>query len=143
MQANSSKGGLSWSKRPTPSSECPTDWSLTMASWTFPRHALPTMYSEQIKQLLAQHARLLVDANQLEDDSDLYQAGLTSLSTVNLMLALEEHFDVEFLDRMLGRKTFGSIRALNDAICELKGDVAPQGDVIAAQAATQSAGAQA
>jgi len=101
------------------------------------------MYSEQIKQLLAQHARLLVDANQLEDDSDLYQAGLTSLSTVNLMLALEEHFDVEFLDRMLGRKTFGSIRALNDAICELKGDVAPQGDVIAAQAATQSAGAQA
>ena len=27
------------------------------------------------------------------------------------MLALEEHFDVEFLDHMLGRKTFGSIRA--------------------------------
>jgi acyl carrier protein len=83
----------------------------------------PTMYSEQIKELLAQHARLLVDANQLDDDSDLYQAGLTSLSTVNLMLALEEHFDVEFLDRMLGRKTFGSIRALNNAICELRGDV--------------------
>jgi acyl carrier protein len=80
------------------------------------------MYSEQIKELLAQHARLLVDPKQLDDDSDLYQAGLTSLSTVNLMLALEEHFDVEFLDRMLGRKTFGSIRALNDAIAELKGD---------------------
>jgi hypothetical protein len=38
---------------------------------------------------------------------------------VNLMLALEEHFDVEFPDRMLGRRTFGSIRALGDAIAEL------------------------
>ena len=79
------------------------------------------MYNDEIKKLLAEHARLLVDVSQLDEDSDLYQAGLTSLSTVNLMLALEEHFDVEFLDRMLGRKTFGSIRALNEAIAELKG----------------------
>jgi acyl carrier protein len=64
---------------------------------------------------------LRVDANKLSDDADLYEAGLTSLSTVNLMLALEEHFDVEFSDRMLGRKTFASIRSLADAITELKG----------------------
>ena len=79
------------------------------------------MYSEQIRSILAEHARLPVSVDELTDESDLYQAGLTSLSTVNLMLALEEHFDVEFLDRMLGRKTFGSIRALNDAIAELRG----------------------
>jgi acyl carrier protein len=97
------------------------------------------MYTEQIRSLLAQHARLLVDANTLGEDSDLYQAGLTSLSTVNLMLALEEHFDVEFLDRMLGRKTFGSMRALNDAIAELKGDaVTPAHGVTPAQAGAQS-----
>ena len=98
------------------------------------------MYTEQIKELLAQHARLLVDVNQLDEDSDLYQAGLTSLSTVNLMLALEEHFDVEFLDRMLGRKTFGSIRALNEAIAELKGAeaVIPAPAVTPAQAGAQS-----
>jgi len=96
------------------------------------------MYTEQIRSLVAQHARLLVDANTLEEDSDLYQAGLTSLSTVNLMLALEEHFDVEFLDRMLGRKTFGSMRALNEAIAELKGDaVAPAHAVTPAQAGAQ------
>src|SRR5437868_15534461 len=79
------------------------------------------MYSEQIRALLAEHARLLVDVKTLDDDSDLYAAGLTSLSTVNLMLALEEHFEVEFLDRMLGRKTFQSIRSLSDAIRELRG----------------------
>ena len=79
------------------------------------------MYAEQIRPLLAEHARLRIDAGQLTEDSDLYEAGLTSLSTVNLMLALEEHFDVEFSDRMLGRKTFSSIRSLADAITELKG----------------------
>jgi acyl carrier protein len=79
------------------------------------------MYSEPIRALLAEHARLLVDVSTLADDADLYAAGLTSLSTVNLMLAIEDHFDVEFLDRMLGRKTFGSIRSLSEAIEELRG----------------------
>ncbi len=81
------------------------------------------MYAEQIRPLIAEHARLRTDVGQLSDDSDLYVAGLTSLSTVNLMLALEEHFDVEFSDRMLGRKTFASIRALSNAIAELRGPV--------------------
>jgi acyl carrier protein len=100
------------------------------------------MYNDEIKKLLAEHARLLVDVSQLDEDSDLYQAGLTSLSTVNLMLALEEHFDVEFLDRMLGRKTFGSIRSLNEAIAELKGDGAPQVAVTPAKAGAQSSTVQ-
>lgn len=83
------------------------------------------MYSQEIRALIAQHARLPVDVAGLSDDSDLYEAGLTSLSTVNLMLALEEHFDVEFLDRMLGRKTFGSIRTLDAAVQELRGASIP------------------
>lgn len=80
------------------------------------------MHSDSIRTLLAAHARLLVPVDQLEDTSDLYEAGLTSLSTVNLMLALEEHFDVEFTDKMLARKTFSSIRSLANAIAELKGE---------------------
>jgi acyl carrier protein len=78
-----------------------------------------SLYSEDIRAILAEHARLLVPVEALRDESDLYEAGLTSLSTVNLMLALEEHFDVEFLDSMLGRKTFSSIAALSDAIEQL------------------------
>jgi acyl carrier protein len=78
------------------------------------------MYTDQIRNLLAEHGRLLVDVTQLADDSDLYQAGLTSLTTVNLMLAIEECFDVEFLDSMLGRKTFGSIRTLAEAVHQLR-----------------------
>ena len=80
------------------------------------------MYQEQIRAIVGAHGRLRVDANTLADESDLYEAGLTSLSTVNLMLALEEQFDVEFLDRMLKRKTFQSIQSLSDAITELRGN---------------------
>ena len=79
------------------------------------------VHQDEIRALLKEHGRLTTDVAQLSEDSDLYQAGLTSLTTVNLMLAIEEHFDVEFLDSMLGRKTFGSIRSLADAVAQLRG----------------------
>lgn len=53
---------------------------------------------------------------ELSDSSDLHGAGLTSLATVSLMLALEEHFDIEFPDSLLSRKTFSSITALSAAV---------------------------
>ena len=84
------------------------------------------MHSEAIRGIVAAHGRLHVDVATLDDDADLYEAGLTSLSTVNLMLALEDHFDVEFLDRMLKRRTFQSIRSLSDAISELQGGIVPE-----------------
>ena len=55
----------------------------------------------------------------LKDDSDLYLAGLTSLGTVNLMLALENQFDIEFPDSMLNRKTFASLESIAESIEEL------------------------
>ena len=79
------------------------------------------MHAAQIRAIVAEHGRLSVNINELTDDGDLYSAGLTSLTTVNLMLALEDHFDVEFTDAMLGRKTFGSIRSLSEAIEDLVG----------------------
>ena len=72
-----------------------------------------------IRQILTQYGRIAVDANTLREDSDLYEAGLTSLATVNVMLALENHFDIEFPDAMLGRKTFSSLESIADAVAEL------------------------
>ena len=80
------------------------------------------MYEEQIRKIVTQHAKLAVGLDTLSADSDLYAAGLSSLSTVNVMLALEDHFDVEFKDSMLGRKTFGTIRSLSETIEELIGE---------------------
>ena len=76
---------------------------------------------QAVRDILAQHGRLSTPVDELGDDSDLYNAGLTSLATVSLMLALEEAFDIEFPDSMLGRKTFGSIEAIVEAVEELQG----------------------
>lgn len=72
-----------------------------------------------IREIIGKHGRLSVDVSGLKDDSDLYSAGLTSLGTVNLMLALENHFDVEFPDSMLTRKTFASLESIAEAVAEL------------------------
>ena len=85
------------------------------------------MYIDQIRLILASQVRLSVPQESLGDLSDLYQAGMDSLSTVNLMLALEDHFDVEFTDDMMGRKTFGSLRALSEALAKLRPPVAAEG----------------
>ena len=77
--------------------------------------------SERIRQILRDHGRLAVDAGTLGEDSDLYQAGLTSHASVTLMLALEDAFEIEFPERMLRRRTFESVAAIRDAVDELTG----------------------
>jgi len=77
--------------------------------------------TEQIRSIVREHGRLGVDIATLSDDSDLYQAGMTSHASVNVMLALEGAFDVEFPDRMLRRKVFESVAAIRGAIEELTG----------------------
>jgi acyl carrier protein len=74
----------------------------------------------QVREILARHGRLSVPTDQLDDASDLHSAGLTSLATVGLMLALEECFDIEFPDALLSRKTFGSIDSLAAAVDSLR-----------------------
>lgn len=76
---------------------------------------------DQIRSIVGQHGRLGVDIATLKDDSDLYDAGLTSHASVNLMLALENHFDLEFPERMLRRRTFESVATIQAAIEELTG----------------------
>jgi acyl carrier protein len=74
-----------------------------------------------IRGILKQHGRLAQDADALAADADLYQAGMSSHASVNVMLGLEGHFDVEFPDRMLTRSVFSSIAAIRGAIAELLG----------------------
>jgi acyl carrier protein len=74
----------------------------------------------EIRELIAQHARLAVDVDTLADDASLYEAGMTSHATVNLMLALEGSFDVEFPDSMLRRSVFESVAAIEAALIEIQ-----------------------
>jgi acyl carrier protein len=80
--------------------------------------------AEEIRKIIELHGRLASDVSELPVDADLYQAGMTSHASVNVMLALEDHFDVEFPDRMLTRAVFESISAIETALGELRAEPA-------------------
>ncbi len=75
---------------------------------------------DKIREILNAHGALCVAAARLTDDSDLYEAGMTSIASVNVMLGLEDEFDVEFPDSMLKRSVFESIAAIRAALTELQ-----------------------
>lgn len=77
------------------------------------------MTVQKVREILEKNGRLSTPIADLKDDSDLYNAGLTSLATVGLMLALEDEFDIEIPDNMLGRKTFSSIQSIVDVVEQL------------------------
>lgn len=75
--------------------------------------------NEEIWKIIREHGRLPVDTATLSEDSDLYVAGMTSHASVNVMLGLEDTFDVEFPDHMLKRAVFQSVSAISAALQEL------------------------
>ena len=79
-----------------------------------------THATETIRRILKEHGRLSKDVDSLKPESDLYEAGLTSHASVNVMLALEGEFEIEFPDHMLKRSVFESIAAISEAVGELQ-----------------------
>ena len=74
----------------------------------------------EIRRVLRDHARLPVDVETLDDRADLFRAGMSSHASVNVMLALEDAFDIEFPDTMLKRSVFESVAGIDAAIQELR-----------------------
>ncbi len=95
--------------------------------------------TDTIRALLAEHARLGADVASLSDTDDLYAAGMTSHSSVQVMLALEDEFDVEFPDAMLKRSVFESVDAIAAALTELA-TVAPLREELRRRGVRRAAG---
>ena len=74
---------------------------------------------QTIRTLLSKHGNLPVSVETVSDSADLYDAGLSSFASVQLMLALEEEFDVEFPEHLLNRKSFSSVDEINNALSEI------------------------
>lgn len=82
------------------------------------------MIEEQVRAVIKDQGRMPVDVDSLAADADLYEAGMTSHASVNVMLGLEDAFDVEFPDHMLTRDVFESIAAISAALDELQKEAA-------------------
>ncbi|WP_411906137.1 acyl carrier protein [Rhizobium mayense] len=72
--------------------------------------------NKTIRDLLAKFGALPVAIDQIEDDADLYATGLSSFASVQLMLGIEEAFEIEFPDNLLNRKSFASIAAIERTV---------------------------
>ena len=69
-----------------------------------------------IRTILDVQGRLSTPAQGLKDGDDLFQRGLSSHASVNVMLAIEDAFDVEFPDELLTRATFRSVESIRLAL---------------------------
>ena len=79
---------------------------------------------DQNCDILAKNGRLAVPVATLDDNADLFAAGLDSLAIVNVLMQLEERFDIELPDEMLQRKSFSSIATIDSVVTRLIGQVA-------------------
>ena len=74
---------------------------------------------ETIRTVLAEHGKLAVDVNSIDEHTDLFASGMTSHASVNVMLALEAAFDIEFSESMLKKSTFESIASIRAGVLEM------------------------
>ena len=74
----------------------------------------------EVRQVVAQHAHLAQDAGSLAESDSLYAAGMTSHASVNVMLGVEDAFDLEFPEQMLTKETFESLESIAAAVRTLE-----------------------
>jgi acyl carrier protein len=79
-----------------------------------------------IRDVLEAHGRMPVSVSTLSDDDDLYESGLSSHASVNVMLALEDSFDIEFPDSLLRKGTFQTVSAIRGALESMGVTSAPE-----------------
>ncbi len=77
---------------------------------------------DKVREVLTEQGKLPGNVAELGIDDDLYQAGLTSHASVNVMLAIEDEFDIEFPDEMLKKSTFASIAAIDAAVQQIQSE---------------------
>lgn len=74
------------------------------------------MDTEEIRNLVIETAQLPVNAQQISDNMDLDEAGITSLGRMNVILALEDRLQITFPDDMMTRTNFSSITAMSKTV---------------------------
>lgn len=75
--------------------------------------------TERIRETVEQFGNLSVDMVDLDDDADLFHAGMSSFGTVSVMVALEDAFGVEFTEPLLRRDTFETVATIRRAVLQL------------------------
>ncbi|MFF2391400.1 acyl carrier protein [Nocardia sp. NPDC058114] len=71
---------------------------------------------ERITSLVLAHTSLGAAGTIIGTDTDLWAAGMSSVHSVNVMMAVEDEFDIEFPEALLSRATFTSVASIAAAV---------------------------
>ncbi len=75
--------------------------------------------NELVREIVGSYGSLLVELDTVGEQDDLFELGMTSHATVNVMLALEDTFEIEFPEELLTKETFESIAAMSSVVRDL------------------------
>ncbi|MFD9829482.1 acyl carrier protein [Tsukamurella tyrosinosolvens] len=76
---------------------------------------------EVIRSIVAMHGRLTRPIAEIAGGDDLFALGLTSHAAVNVMLAVEDRFAIEFPDAHMSKNTFSTLDSIAATVRELAG----------------------
>jgi acyl carrier protein len=75
---------------------------------------------QDVRALLGEIANLAVPLSELDDESNLFEAGMSSLEVVTLVVALERKYDFRFDQDSMRIDTFRSIASISDAVAKAR-----------------------
>ncbi|NMD54108.1 MULTISPECIES: acyl carrier protein [Tsukamurella] len=76
---------------------------------------------DAIRSIVAAHGRLTRPIAEIAGGDDLFALGLTSHAAVNVMLAIEDRFTIEFPDASMSKNTFSTLDSIGAAVRALTG----------------------
>ncbi|MDW5324880.1 phosphopantetheine-binding protein [Plantactinospora sp. KLBMP9567] len=92
-------------------------------------HRAPGQWPPAFEEVLRAHLPETTTDVPLSATDTLFELGLDSFGTVELLVALESGFDVSFPDEALTAETFATVGSLWAALSELLPPAAPGGPV--------------
>jgi acyl carrier protein len=75
---------------------------------------------DRLHQIIVEHGRVRLPAEALDDDTDLFAAGMDSMAVMNVLLSIEDAFGVEFPDALLNRSSFATLGRLRGIVSGLQ-----------------------
>ena len=87
-----------------------------MKPWKNMGNMTPDEISEKLLVVLREHLRFVSDDQAFPMGTNLEKLGLDSMSAINLLLNLEQIFEIVFPDEMLTAETFRTGTTLEEAV---------------------------
>jgi acyl carrier protein len=90
------------------------------------RGGLP-LFSPELERILRKHARFVATGADINPDTSLASIGVDSLDIIELIVQIEDNFDLEIPPDQVTPQTFATPASIWELLCELQPKLAESG----------------